>query len=377
MYEPKGDSLSPNSNTTNSPKPLERTVLPKNSNDQFGAPARIYGVDLEKGQLEIHVLDSFLQIYLPQSSTISSNFTLKDPWLTQWRSIIVTTSNNSVLVRKTIAALGLSCLGNQSSDMPMIHQGTKLYGIVLTQLNETLRNSCVVPPNANVTAAIQLMGLYEQFNGFSSSASISQSLNWQAHVLGMKKLFEMSGPYAFMTEPAFSIFRACQTAQFASAFAARKATTLSASQWRTIPWLQHEKDARDLLFDVAFQLPAMVERADGFDNAKSEQDIVQLLIDLQNLRSQLEAWRSGFTSEFELSPDSIENEDIGLHIPDSYSMADRQIVILFCSIQVHTIILMRNMIRLLESIDLLKYSFGHSDTDVHVQVRPCLDAPQL
>jgi hypothetical protein len=111
-----------------------------------------WATDLSKALTETHVVDNFLQVYSPASSS----WPAKDHTV-QWRSVVIAMSTDNSLVRKTVAALGLSCLGQQADDARMVHHGTKLYSAALAQLNEALQHTRGTRTDANILAAIQLM----------------------------------------------------------------------------------------------------------------------------------------------------------------------------------------------------------------------------
>jgi hypothetical protein len=291
-------------------------------------------LDLMKRQSELHVLDGFIQAYLPSSSANKADLS----WTQSWKNLIVNMSTDSALVKGTIAALGMACIGQQLADEPMIRQGAKVYGIMLTQLNNALQRQHDGRTSTHIVAAIQLMGLYEQYNGFSTASSRNQGRNWQAHVLGMRRLVEILGPHAFTEDRAFFVYQAGQMSQFTSAFAARKASSLAARDWRTIPWDGRDKNSRDLFFDIVYPLPAVLEQAEQINAVSPEKDVLAVLNKIYQILARMEIWkcmvRLGSPADgwqLEGSPGST-----GLRDPLDYDLPDRQTAILYASVVVNS-----------------------------------------
>ena len=254
-------------------------------------------------------------------------------------------STDSPLVRRTVACLSLTCLGEERGDMQMIHQGTKLYGSVLSSINEVLQNRSGEGSNANIFAAIQLCGLYEQFNAFSTSSSRRQSRGWQAHVLGMKRLIELAGPKAFIEERAFLTYQACQTSQFTAAYAARKGTSLASRDWRTIPWTGRNKSARDSFFDIAFGLPWIVEQAEDVDEQTPDSEVQNLLHQLHEVLARLDTWKrvSGLGRSADPWQLEVDTTPTGLRDAADYDLSGRQTGSLYCAVTVHITIVMHRL----------------------------------
>ena len=301
-------------------------------------------VDLSRRQAEFSVLDKFLSMYAPSPHTFRPTKISDTSWSEQWKNNIVMMSDDSALVRRTMGALSLTCLGELSRDVQMLRQGTKLYGSVLVMLNETLRQNAA-GCNVHVLAAIQMMGLYEQFNGFSTSATRRQSRNWQAHVLGIRKLIEIAGPDAFMSERAFLTYQACQSAQFTAAFAARKGTSLASREWRTIPWTGREKSVRDLFFDIAYKIPTIVEQAEEVDERTPDSVITNLLHQLHEVLSRSETWKRmvGMGAAADTWSVGAHSTPTGLLDPEHYDLSGRQSASMFCAVFVHSSIVMHRL----------------------------------
>jgi hypothetical protein len=198
--------------------------------------------------------------------------------------------------------------------------------------------------------------MYEQFNGFSTADFRNSGRNWQAHVLGIRRLLELLGPHAFIEERAFCIFQTCQNAQFTAAFAARKATPLANRQWRTIPWTGREKRARDLFFDIAFSMPTIVEQAELLTAADSDDRILENLNKLHELMTRLEMWKALCGARLVIVTLHDKDNDTGLQDPMSYSLSERETILLFAAVMVHASIVMHRTAALLSAEAYIKES---------------------
>jgi len=69
---------------------------------------------------------------------------------------------------------------------------------------------------------------------------------------------------------------------------------LAAVEWRTLPWQNFEKDSLQYLFDIGFDLAALLEQADLCDNGQMPEAAIyrraQLSLAYYKVRDALEEW---------------------------------------------------------------------------------------
>jgi hypothetical protein len=319
-------------------------------------------IRLVEGQFELQVLGQFLDVYLPKP--ISPLRSQAD----SWKDTIARMGSTNPLLKRTTVALGLSCVGDRIADETLRRQGAKLYGAVLLQLNEILRHPKDTVIDGNVVTAILLMGVYEQFNGFSVADGRNQSRGWQAHVLGMKKLFGMQGPQAFIDEQEFIVFQACQYSQFTSAFMIRKDTPMASVQWRTIPWTGRQKDQRDLFFDTIYPLLGLAEKAQEA-HTLNHGKVVKLITRLFQFYLEIDSWKKAVTQEPDTGLSQListiggsTSHGIDILYTQAFDMLELQTSLLFCSVILHTTILINDMLAQLPDEHRIFGAFGLQET---------------
>lgn len=287
------------------------------------------------------MLYQFIDAYFPDSLVSAFDVANTADWLIRWKSTIAKMSTTDPLLTQTVAALGLALIGQRSTNAAMSRQGVKLYSTVLLQLTKILQGPRGAAINPDLLASVLLMGLWEQFNGFSAVGAANQGRGWHAHTQGMKRLLETRGPHGFADDRAFLVLQAAQTSQFTAAFAARKGTSLASHAWRTAPWAHRPKSPRDRFFDIAFRLPGIVEEADLAIASGSPSEGLRLLNELHQVYAELVDWKDSLQSWIDhvyfSSPDSV--------YPDPFNLDTTELHtgLLYCSVNIHVIILLNNL----------------------------------
>lgn len=325
-----------------------RSEEPTEASNQY-APAVALSIGLIQTQLELQILDQFLNVYIPKIPV--SGVIL--PWTMGWRDTIAHMSGCDSLIKLTMASLGLSCLGDRLSDESLRTQGVELYGVALSQLNERLKHTKDAAIDEHVVTAILLMGDYEQFNGFSVASHPGQSRSWQSHIIGVGQLFESQGPFAFANQSAFLVFQFCQQVLFISACISRRETFLASTQWRTVPWKGRRKDWRDRLFDVVFPLPGLVEEADKALAYGSIADAAYFTKPLLAMSTALDLWKVSVENECHTALgellstiDNSNGSGIGELKASAFDPLELQTAMLFCAVKIHVLILILDLLAL-------------------------------
>lgn len=266
--------------------------------------------------------------------------------------------------------MSLCSLASRVEDEAMNRRGAVTYSAALMQLNLILQDPQVAASNETVIPAIVLMSLFEQFNGFSNDTSRTQSRNWFAHIQGVARLLQMRGPNGFGSDKAFMTLVASQLSQFASAFAARRSTFLARPEWRTEPWRDRKKTPRDLLFDVVFPIPGILETADVALSLNSVDLILEAIEALSNVRLKLGLWQETYRSrlparlanlmpESDILPDRRLSVDAAVMPANDLDIMDS--MLLFWAVETNIMVNMRALMMAL-SPD-LRNNFSESNLD--------------
>lgn len=96
-----------------------------------------------------------------------------------------------------------------------------------------------------------------------------------------------------------------------TALSTRKKSILSNIEWKTIPWTQHKKTAKDKLVDILLDIPALLENFDIMQSVidPAEKQIMHhgLVIHAWSLDAQLTEWHNKFPIDFPHSTPSNSN----------------------------------------------------------------------
>ncbi|CAI7647422.1 unnamed protein product [Penicillium pancosmium] len=91
---------------------------------------------------------------------------------------------------------------------------------------------------------------------------MSHYLGWKAHHSGDLAITLSKHPLFFATGRAHRLFADGRFNHAVCAIRIRKACALSNTDWMTIPWTHHPKTPKDLLIDIAVELPGLCEGID-------------------------------------------------------------------------------------------------------------------
>lgn len=318
------------------------------------SPERYDSEGLAKGALKAQITDKFLEIYLPKSGLPSTSDGTSKLWQLEFNANVIRMSSESTLLSRTVSAMSLCNLAGRTGDVAMDHKGVEMYGAALLQLNQILQKPEAAATDNAVIPAIALMGMYEQFNGFSKEARRNQSRNWQAHTQGVARLLQMKGPDGFSSEYAFMSLVSSQLGQFASAFSARKGTFLAQPEWRTTPWRDRQKTPRDHFFDIVFPVPGMLQRTDNALTLNVEALITEEIEALLGVLRKLNDWWQEFKKRIpsrlvNLIPDRGQGFDSGLPMADETAPPLHELDIMnsmlqFWAVSINIIVNLRELI---------------------------------
>lgn len=224
----------------------------------------------------------------------------------KWMDTLLRLATSSSTLRQALCAISFSSQGSYEGDESKIRQGAQHYGAAIVRLNKLLQSDAALTDDS-IIPTCQLLSSYEQFNGFSSTKPAAQGRNWQAHSEGMSRILLYRGPGRQASDAAFTIFRQTRVAQLAYYCGLRRACPFHTIEWMQQPWLCHEKDVRDKLFDIVIALPGLLERSDTANLPGNEALRIPLLQDCLLMHQQLVSWLEG-------ARDKLSNDtDIGIN----------------------------------------------------------------
>jgi hypothetical protein len=190
----------------------------------------------------------------------------------------------------------------------MSRQGAQAYGESLVQLNVMLRDHEIAARSDAAPPASLLLALYEQFNCFSFNKPSAKAMSWIAHTEGIASLIQMRGPEAHTSADTLNLLRISRPSQLQYSLAFHRTSPFSSEQWCTIPWRNLPKTEKDLLYDILFQIPGVLEKLDLSRSQNLKQSYVMLMAELLEIHSKLQLWFEGLVASLQAKMTVIETE---------------------------------------------------------------------
>jgi hypothetical protein len=257
---------------------------------------------LSKEASESALFGSFLDLYTPEHS----GTTRHNPSTRHWAENVLTLSNSSNTLRNALRAVSLSCLASRDGNKLLSHQGAEAYGQSLLQLNTTLRDHETAAKSESVLSASLLLAFYEQFCCFNFRNPSTKAMSWIAHTEGITGILQMRGPEAHTSADALHLLRISRPSQLQYALAFHKTSPFASEQWCTIPWRSLPKTEKDLLYDILFQIPGGLEKADMARSQNLKRLYIVAIAELLDIHSQLQLWFGDLTASLRARMPNIE-----------------------------------------------------------------------
>ena len=142
--------------------------------------------------------------------------------------------------------------------------------------------------------------LYEEIAGMGEG--------WAKHVQGSNQLVALRGPESMQSDLALLLYSSMRHGTLCHAVIARKEPFLAKPEWRAVAFRVPLQDKSTLFYDIALQIPGLLQRHDGLDlhseNALTEIDAV--LADSDRLETELRDWYADWETNsrahYELRP---------------------------------------------------------------------------
>jgi hypothetical protein len=123
---------------------------------------------------------------------------------------------------------------------------------------------------------------------------------WLSHCLGLERLLKLRGPESFRKMPDRAILQTSRPSMIFAAIVQHKATILSGTPWKTIPWDEDpdRKDQFQYLVDILADCPPLFPLKDQMHASKGTEEAQIHARDLeqqtQSVLAQLEVWKASW-----------------------------------------------------------------------------------
>lgn len=213
---------------------------------------------------------------------------------------LITTPQLRPEVDNALDALSMVQVGSFYKDQSLIRGSIKAYSASLNGLIRTLSNSAS-SGNDSVTddyvlATVNILATCEFYDEISQMGT-----GWSHHIDGSRQLLEARGPDSVQSYLSLMLFSNMKHGGLSHAYLTRKGTFLGRKEWRAVakrvPF--YEKDRSSKFYDLALQVPALLERQDQLDergDSVTTGELDQLLLDVRNIEAGLRTWWKDFRS---------------------------------------------------------------------------------
>ena len=253
---------------------------------QFYEPSKSnIPIDISKRHLHrVQLLSTFLDLYLPKryEKSMMSHFA----YIAELPYVDLA----SPLLQVSIDTLCLAELGSLYEDERCLHESRARYVRALPILaNELAKPKSKQMRNDHILAAITILALCELFDSIGTGNHGGQG--WISHVSGAQGYIRETGPESITTPFGWLLFHNIRHSSLCMGFVRRKAAFFAEPQWLEVTKDLAHTDPYVALYDVALQIPGVLERADIISIADSiPADFAGLCRDICQLRADLADW---------------------------------------------------------------------------------------
>ncbi|KAK4449056.1 hypothetical protein QBC34DRAFT_97714 [Podospora aff. communis PSN243] len=170
----------------------------------------------------------------------------------------------SPCLQKSILAVCLASIGKQRQTEWMVKEGLQLYGSAVKTLSKALgRLPPSTPPPDSMLVTTRVLAMHEIISGCAIQGDPHMQVShWPMHKMGELALLTARSPDSFVESPSHEMFVDARFMCTIAAVTVRRATVLSRSDWKTIPWSKAAKSSRDFLVDILVDIPGLLEQLD-------------------------------------------------------------------------------------------------------------------
>ncbi|KAL2854266.1 hypothetical protein BJY01DRAFT_43834 [Aspergillus pseudoustus] len=278
-------------------------------------------MSLARSAYQTKYMDLWWRLYLPNGQRLSKVVTSNA--MGGWLDAIHELHFKEPVLENALVALSVTAVGKQEGDMYLKEEGRRLYGKALQGMAGAMKDQKRATSDAILTA-VRLFSFYESLFGQCEKPA-EQARSWQVHNTGDLALVASRSPYSFISGYAHQLFCDGRTHLTMSCLRRRKRLFLADAEWKTIPWLKHEKTPRDHLLDVMMDMAGLFEDTDNMkacpDPLKKEKLRQQLIDGFLALKYGLLTWQTLHAPDYHPTytadnlPDEVDPEDLtGAHL---------------------------------------------------------------
>ncbi|KAK3716317.1 hypothetical protein LTR37_006467 [Vermiconidia calcicola] len=172
-----------------------------------------------------------------------------------WGTIALTDHGRALTA--SFAALCLARTGNVLKDVSIMKQGRTQYAVALQSLQQALYDP-VLAFQDRTLAAIRTLSIYEHLAPTFARIPASNE-----HEVGMAQWCCAAGPTHVSSEYALQVFEDVRWCIMNRSIQRHESSKLGTREWKTLPWQHYPKDSLQELYDLGFDLAALLEQVDS------------------------------------------------------------------------------------------------------------------
>lgn len=197
---------------------------------------------------------------------------------------------SSPLLQVSIDTLCLVELGSLYEDESCLHESRARYVRALPMLaHELAKPASKQMRKDHILAAITILGLCELFDAIAKGNNGGRG--WYSHVQGAQQYIRANGADCIATPFGWLLFHNIRHSSLCMGFANRKTAFFAQPKWLKVTEGLAKTDPFVSLYDLALQIPGILERTDTLFGADSiGGDDAGLCRDICQLRTQLTNW---------------------------------------------------------------------------------------
>lgn len=246
------------------------------------------------------IYETFINVYIPKRvGDQDAHFSFLQH--------LITSSDLRPEVMHSLDAMSMVQVGSLYKDKDLLRQAVTHYHKALSGLLRTLAGMSAEAVNDDyVLATVNLLANCEFFDEIAQVGD-----GWTKHIQGSQQLLAARGPKSITSRMSLLIFSNMRHGALSHSLLIRKACFLGTPEWRSVAWRAPYIDASTFLYDMALQVPGLLERYDELDNRASDavERIDEILGEAKMLEMEMRDWfrnyqvRSKWSEEklFELS----------------------------------------------------------------------------
>ena len=252
------------------------------SDPNSASPIFLPSPELERARL----YGEFISTYLPHTAEGAQH-----GHFSFFQTIALKRSEQPAL-QQALDALSSVQVGSLYKDKGLLKQAVGKYATALSSLGNSIKRGDFMHDD-DVLAAVTVMAACELYEDIASMGE-----GWANHVKGSNQLVALRGTESLQSELALLLYSNMRHGSLCHALIQRKAPFMAAPEWRKVAFRVPRaiRDSSTLFYDIAIQIPGLLERHDNidFDSPSALSDIDEILADSDELETKLRDWFAGW-----------------------------------------------------------------------------------